>query len=219
MARGTSSGSEAGTGQEDRVLEAGQRKGGRPRDATRDTDILEAAREVLAERGYERTTVAEIAARAGAGKATVYRRWATKAELVIDTLTCGASSTITIGDVPDTGSLRGDLAAVRSMKSRDAASWQALVGLISELPHSPELTQVVNERVVGPRAVLMRGLLERAQARGELLPGVNVELLSRVPSAMVAYRLLVTHEPIDREFLTSLSEDLILPLATGRSRD
>lgn len=201
------------------MLEAGQRKGGRPRDATRDTDILEAARAVLAERGYERTTVAEIAARAGAGKATVYRRWASKAELVTDVLACSAHLAITVDDVPDTGSLRGDLAALREMKSRDDSTWKSLVGLISELPHSPELMQVVNERVVGPRVAMMRGLLERAQARGELLPGTNVDLLSRVPSAMVAYRLLVTHEPLDREFLRSLSEDVLLPLATGRARD
>ncbi|MCF4120075.1 TetR/AcrR family transcriptional regulator [Antribacter sp. KLBMP9083] len=201
------------------MLEERQRKGGRPRDATRDADILEAARAVLAERGYERTTMAEIAARAGAGKATVYRRWASKAELVIDVLACSGSLAITVDDVPDTGSLRGDLAALRALKSRDESTWRALVGLVSELPHSPELARVVDQRVVGPRVALIRGLLERARDRGELLPGVNVDLLSRVPSSMIAYRLLVTHEPLDPEFLRSLSEDIVVPLATGRPRD
>ncbi|MBN9376091.1 MAG: helix-turn-helix transcriptional regulator, partial [Cellulomonas sp.] len=84
------------------------RRLGRPRDMTRDAEILQAARDELAERGYERMTVAAVAARAGAGKATVYRRWASKAELVLDAAMCTADTALTIDRVPDTGSLAGD---------------------------------------------------------------------------------------------------------------
>lgn len=117
--------------------------------------------------------------------------------------------------MPDTGSLRGDLAALRALKERDDVTWQALVGLLSELPHSPQLARVVQERIVGPRVALTRALLERARERGELLPGVDVELLAHVPTAMVGYRVLVTRTALDPTFHRSLSEDLLLPLAVG----
>jgi len=193
------------------------RRLGRPRDATRDADILRAARDELAERGYERMTMSGVAARAGAGKATVYRRWASKAELVIDAVACGSRG-IAPEDVPDTGSLRGDLRALHDLKHRDEGIWQALAGLVSELPHAPELAAVVDERLVRPRVALVRALLERADRRGELIPGVDVDLLAGLPPAMIAYRLLVSGEPLDDEFLRAVTDRVLLPLATGGRR-
>lgn len=191
------------------------RRLGRPRDATRDAEILQAARDELVERGYERMTMAAVAARAGAGKATVYRRWASKAELVLDAALCSADTALTIERVPDTGSLAGDLAALRALKHHDEGVWQALAGLVSELPHAPELASVVHERMVRPRVRLMRALLERAAARGELQPDLDLDLVASVPSAMIAYRLLVSGEPLDSEFLVKVSDEIFVPLATG----
>ena len=65
-----------------RTPSARQGRGGRPRDATRDAVIMSAALEVLAEHGYDRMTMDQVAKRAGAGKATLYRRWPSKADLV-----------------------------------------------------------------------------------------------------------------------------------------
>jgi AcrR family transcriptional regulator len=192
------------------------RRLGRPRDMTRDAEILQAARDELAERGYERMTMAGVAARAGAGKATVYRRWASKAELVLDAALCSADAALTIDRVPDTGSLAGDLAALRALKHHDEGVWQALAGLVSELPHAPELATVVHERMVGPRVRLVRALLERAAARGEVRPGLDLDLVACVPSAMIAYRLLVSGEPLDSDFLVKVSDEIFVPLATGR---
>ena len=191
------------------------RRLGRPRDVTRDAEILQAARDELAEHGYERMTMAAVAARAGAGKATVYRRWASKAELVIDAVACTADAALTIDRVPDTGSLDGDLRAMRSLKHHDEGVWLAMAGLVSELPHAPELASVVHDRLVRPRVGLVRALLERAFLRGELMPGVNLDLLASVPSAMIAYRLLVSGEPLDTDFLVRLSDEIFLPLAIG----
>lgn len=191
------------------------RRLGRPRDATRDADILQAARDELADRGYERMTMAAVAARAGAGKATVYRRWASKAELVLDAALCTADTALTIEKVPDTGSLSGDLAALRALKHHDEGVWQALAGLVSELPHAPELATVVHERMVRPRVRLVRALLERAAVRGELRPGLDLDLVASVPSAMIAYRLLVSGEPLDATFLVKVSDEIFVPLATG----
>ncbi|OJV78902.1 MAG: hypothetical protein BGO37_00645 [Cellulomonas sp. 73-92] len=192
------------------------RRLGRPRDMTRDAEILQAARDELAERGYERMTVAAVAARAGAGKATVYRRWASKAELVLDAAMCTADTALTIDRVPDTGSLAGDLAALRALKHHDEGVWQALAGLVSELPHAPELASVVHERMVRPRVGLVRALLERAAARGEVRPGLDLDLVASVPSAMISYRLLVSGEPLDSDFLVKVSDEIFVPLATGR---
>ncbi len=66
-----------------------------------------------------------------------------------------------------------------------------------------------------PRVALVRGLLERAARRGELTPGINLDLLATVPPAMIAYRLLVSGEPLDTDFLVRVSDEIFMPLATG----
>src|SRR3954470_17199318 len=85
---------------------------GRKRDHTRDPEILEAALDVLAETGYDGMTIDMVAARAKAGKATVYRRWSSKAELVIDAVACMKRGDLDEANLPDTGTLRGDLVAL-----------------------------------------------------------------------------------------------------------
>src|SRR3954467_1290919 len=88
------------------------RKLGRRRDHTRDAEILDAALEVLAETGYDGMTIDMVAARAKAGKATLYRRWASKSDLVIDAVGCMKKGVYDLDNLPDTGSLRGDLLAL-----------------------------------------------------------------------------------------------------------
>lgn len=192
------------------------RRAGRPRDESRDADILEAARVELAERGYDRMTMAGVAARASAGKATVYRRWPSKADLVIDSMVCAAQAAIGIEDVPDTGSLQGDLESVKELGSRDDAVWGAITGLIAQVGHSKELRDAVHERLVYPRVALVRALLARAEARGETAPGVDLDLVAAVPTAMIIYRLKVTGEPVDSAFLTAMIDDVVVPAATCR---
>ena len=85
---------------------------GRKRDHTRDPEILDAALDVLAETGYDGMTIDMVAARAKAGKATLYRRWPSKAELVIDAVACMKAGDLDLDDLPDTGTLRGDLVAM-----------------------------------------------------------------------------------------------------------
>src|ERR1700726_2599355 len=79
---------------------------GRRRDESRDPEILRAALDVLAETGYERMTMDAVAARARTGKATIYRRWASKAQLVVDAVASTGHTGIAAADLPDTGSLR-----------------------------------------------------------------------------------------------------------------
>src|SRR5689334_11946810 len=98
------------------AIRSARRARGRSRDDSRDPQILQATAQLLAEVGYDRLTMDAVAARAHAGKATLYRRWSSKGELVVDALGCAAHGE-TPEAAPDTGSLRGDLEAL--VKARD----------------------------------------------------------------------------------------------------
>ncbi|MGN6742060.1 MAG: TetR/AcrR family transcriptional regulator, partial [Amnibacterium sp.] len=158
---------------------------GRKRDETRDPEILAAAIDVLAEVGYERMTVDMVAARAKAGKATLYRRWPSKAELVVEAVGCMGGDGVRAA--PDTGTLRGDLVALLSPRTVVDADrkLRVLLGLASVIVHSPDLAESIREAFLEPRATMTRVLLQRAVDRGEARPDTDVELLSRVSSSMV----------------------------------
>ena len=140
---------------------------GRKRDHTRDPEILEAALDVLAETGYDRMTVDMVAARAKAGKATVYRRWASKAELVVDAVACMKRVDVDSETLPDTGTLRGDLIAMMKPHTIVDAEkkLRVMAGLVSMLAENPELADAVNAAIVEPRASINRMFLRRAVER------------------------------------------------------
>src|ERR1700753_1554799 len=162
---------------------------GRPRDPTRDGEILQAALDVLAETGYDGMTIDMVAARARAGKGTVYRRWASKAELVVDAIACMKHGQIDCDHLPDTGSLRGDLVAqIKPPAIQDAAlKLKIMAGLMSVLSREPELATAVNSVIVEPRAAINRVLMRRAVDRGEISPDCDIDTLSLVTPSMAAY--------------------------------
>lgn len=183
---------------------------GRKRDLSRNGPILEAALEVLAEYGYERMTTDMVAARARASKATLYRRWPSKAELVVEavqSLDDGVERTLR-----DTGSLEGDLAALIRAPD-DASAWklQIMAGLLSMLPRNPDLARVVRRRLVEPHITIMRELLERARSRGEIAADRNLDVLALVLPAISAYRLIVDGEHIDRRFARLVVKEVLAP--------
>jgi len=186
---------------------------GRPRDASRDGDILDATVDVLAELGYDGMTIDMVAARAGAGKATVYRRWPSKADLVVDAVACLKSRDL--DDLPDTGSLRGDLhAIVRTPTLEDAEKkMRVMVGVVSLMSREPELAQSAFAAILEPRVRAYRALLHRAVARGEVRPGLDVERLATLVPSMTAFRTIVQRTPVDRAFLLSTIDEVLLPAA------
>jgi AcrR family transcriptional regulator len=188
---------------------------GRRRDHTRDPDILAAAVEVLAECGYDRMTIDMVAARAKAGKATLYRRWPSKGELVIDAVACMKNGDLNQSQLPDTGTLRGDLIAMIKPHSIEDGEkkLRVIAGLMSLLAHSPELAETARLSVVEPRVAAHRFLLRRAVERGEISPHCDVDNLSTVTTAMASMRILFESKTIDREFLISLIDGVILPAA------
>lgn len=186
---------------------------GRKRDHTRDPEILEAALDVLAETGYDGMTVDMVATRAKAGKATLYRRWPSKAELVVDAVACMKQVDPDTAKLPDTGTLRGDLVAmIKAPTIEDAErKMRIMSGLMSMVSTNPELADSVRAVLVEPRAALNRFLLQRAIDRGEIREDVDVDLLSLVAQSMVSYRVLVLRTPIDRAFLVSIIDQVVLP--------
>ncbi|KQM80919.1 TetR/AcrR family transcriptional regulator [Agromyces sp. Leaf222] len=192
---------------------------GRKRDHSRDPEILDAAIEILAETGYEGMTIEMVASRVKAGKATLYRRWPSKAELVLDAVACMKRGDLE-APLPDTGTLRGDLIALIKPRSIAEAEkkLQVMSGLASMLSRSPELADTAYATLVEPRATINRTLFQRALDRGEITGDHDLDTLSVVSAAMASYRLLMLRKPVDREFLLSIIDGVILPalgLAAG----
>jgi AcrR family transcriptional regulator len=193
---------------------------GRKRDHTRDPEILAAAMDVLAETGYDGMTMDMVASRAKAGKATVYRRWSSKGELVLDAIACMKAGDIDYDNLPDTGTLRGDLIAmIKPHSIQDAKrKLQVMAGVVSMLSRSPELADAANAALVEPRAKVNRILMQRAIDRGEISADCDIETLALISPSMAAYRVLILRKPVDRAFLLSLIDGVILPaVGLGRS--
>ncbi|MEF2977078.1 TetR/AcrR family transcriptional regulator [Subtercola sp. YIM 133946] len=186
---------------------------GRKRDHTRDPEILDAALDVLAETGYDGMTIDMVAARAKAGKATLYRRWPSKAHLVLDAVACMKQSAYEEESLPDKGTLRGDLVAMIKPHSIEDGErkLQIMAGVMSMLSRDPGLADVVNAAIVEPRASVNRLFMKRAVERGEISADAPIELLALISPSMASYRTLITKKQVDRDFLISIIDGVILP--------
>jgi AcrR family transcriptional regulator len=188
------------------------------RGEAREARILLATLELLAESGYDQLTIEAVVARAHCSKATIYRRWPGKAELVVAAVRRHAGDPVP--SVPDTGSLRGDLlaalAAMRaSLAGQDAA---LLLGLMLATRRDPELATVVREQVVGSKQAVFRAAIGRAVTRGELAATADHTLPAEIGSAMLLSRLLVTGEPLDDAFVAHLVDSVLLPVLGVQTR-
>lgn len=165
----------------------GSRAPGRPRDPRCDEAILDAALRELATAGFTRLSMEAVAASAGVGKATVYRRWPTKDALIADALDTLADDV----EAVETGSLRDDLVAwLNALRRRNI---QTLAGLImpklaAERSAHPELFAAYSQRVVEPTRRHAAELLRRAVASGELAADVDVDLVVDMLVGPVVYR-------------------------------
>jgi AcrR family transcriptional regulator len=182
---------------------------GRPRSQEADRAILTAAVELLAERGLAAMSIEEVAARAGVGKTTIYRRWPSKGLLALDAF---VTSFRKEQAQPDTGSLRGDMlsalhAWVRTVTQTPMGPM--LTGLIAEAQHDPELRGAWRDRVLEPLRAQHRIMLDRAIARGEIAPSVDREVVLDLFFGAAEHRLLLGHLPMTDEFIAEVV-DVIL---------
>jgi AcrR family transcriptional regulator len=186
-------------------------RGGRPRDPSRDDVIRAAILQLLGEVGYGALTMDAVAAEAGVGKATIYRRWRTKQDLVVDTVSdLNQAWTVDV----DTGSLEGDLRSLvhRMVEMMASPVGSATRSLLAAMQHEPALIEAFRE---GPLAVWRRAydeLWARAQARGEVGPGLPQSIPAEATTALLVQRWMVTREPVDTAYADAVLETVVLPL-------
>jgi AcrR family transcriptional regulator len=183
----------------------------RERDQLREEAILRAALELLAEIGYDQLTMDAVAARAHCSKATIYRRWPGKAELVT---TAVRRQAVAAHAAPDTGGLRTDLleavAAMRiSLVNQDAAR---IIGLMAAMRRDPALAEVVRGQLLASKREVFGAVIARAVSRGDLPATADHELLAEISSAVLLSRLLVTGEPLDPAFEQHLVDAVLMPV-------
>jgi AcrR family transcriptional regulator len=170
---------------------------GRPRSERAHRAILDATLELLGETGYEGLTMEGIAARAGVGKATVYRRWRSREEV----MTAAVEDFVSDIDVPDTGSVEEDLLHLmrRAVSVYLGPPGRILPGLVSAMARDPDLARSVREGFLESRRSALATVLERGLERGELRDGIDLELTLDFLGGPLFYRLLVTGGPVDRD--------------------
>jgi len=164
---------------------------GRPRSAKAERAIVQATLELLVEDGYRALTVERVRERAGVGKATIYRRWGSKEELV-KAAVAHLHADLT---APDTGSLRKDfaeLAAGNLAIAHETRAASVMPRLMSESVDEPELHAIFYANLVEPRRRALRTVLERARDRGEVRDNADLELLVDALAGPVVYRLIIS---------------------------
>ena len=169
--------------------EDGRRPRGRPRRADARGAIIDATLRLLAERGFQGTTIDAIAAEAGVGRNTIYRRWPTKEELIADALR-EITAEVDIEDEDDV--YRVLLTWIRDYARvlADPVFGRILPGVLGELQRNPAFARVYADRVVRPRREALVELLSEALDRGALRPGANVEQIADLLAGPPFLRLL-----------------------------
>lgn len=176
---------------------------GRQRSEECDHLILDATLAVLGELGYAGLTVAAVLERSGVSSATLYRRWATKQELILAAV--GTLIPQPVG--ADTGTLEGDLdafvqhvAAATLSRREDVAE-----ALNAEKKRNPELSAVLRERFLAPRLTDLRAILQRAKARGEVTSAPSPDVLLSLVVGPIHHRSQVLGQPLTPSFLRTVS--------------
>ena len=183
-------------------------RAGRPRDPRLDEAVVAATLELLAEDGYAQLTVERIAARAGVGKASLYRRWPDKVSIVLEAVSRNPERP----SAPDTGSLRGDaLAYLRTLVRYRSLHADAIAAISSEALCDDRFGDAFRAGMAEPIIAGMRVILERAIARGELTPGTDIALLSSVPPALLQAQRLVAGRHPDEAFVERIVDQFFSP--------
>jgi AcrR family transcriptional regulator len=188
-----------------------QRTAGRL-DPLRDPAILNAALAVLAEHGYDATNMNDIAARAGVGKAAIYRRWSSKAALITDALVYWRPNPLS-DDVPDTASLAGDLDCLVERAKRndnDLISNDLVLRVALEATRHPDLASALDNLMLCRGRRALSTVLAQAAARGEISATRDWSLVADVILAMSLLRV-IGGQTVDAIFVRQVIETLILP--------
>ena len=172
--------------------------------------IFEAVLQELADAGYVNFSIERAAARAGASKPVIYRRWPTRAQLVYAALR--ANRLVPSFEAPDTGTVRGDIMVIlhRVSETVDDLSPEALFGLIAELIHESDssLFARVHER----GAEIMMEILTRGVGRGEIAAEKLTPRLAALPFDLVRHQLVLLRQPLSAQDIEEIVDRIFLPL-------
>jgi AcrR family transcriptional regulator len=189
------------------------RKAGRPRSVQADRAIIEATLEVFAESGAEGLCIEKVAAKAGVGKATIYRRWPGKEDLLLDAISAMRSPM----PKPKGESVREDLAALVEAigkESADPRRARQFALLLGEGASYPRLLERYVEIVVEPRREVVRSVLRRGVATGELREETNVEAAVDMLTGAVLARPRTGRDRADRGYARRVVDELLTGLAS-----
>ena len=181
---------------------------GRPRSSEADAAILDAAAELFCDFGYDALSVEGVAAKAGVGKSTIYRRYPTKLDLVMAaSVHMGAGKAPT----PETGVLRADLLAIVRAYARmlkESSVGRAIPMMIAAKAQNPELAAAHDAFVASRRGVSI-GVIQRAIDRGDLPAGTDPDLVSDLLTGPIFLRAFVSGQPMTDRYLESLVDAIL----------
>ena len=182
----------------------------------REAELLEVTLRLLQQEGYDGLTLDAVAATARASKATVYRRWPTKAELVLAAFIEGVRQ---VAVAPETGTLRGDLmqlAEVCCEQAREHASTMRAV--MVEVSRNPALNDVMQHQFLDQRKALIDHVLGQAVDRGEIDAAAITEDLWDVMPGYLIFRSIWSANPPTPHTVQALVDDVMMPSLTRLSR-
>ena len=185
----------------------------RPRvEGEREMEIFQATLEVLDDVGYDLLTMDAVASRAKASKATLYRRWKSKPELVVAAIMAYKGESV----VPDTGTLRGDLLEAYCGGHgglNDPLAQSVLSAVVTAMGRDPEFAEVYRRDFIGPKIAVSRAIYERARTRGEVHPDVDLSILAPSLAGIVLHRAFLLGEAVTPELVAHILDEVILPAA------
>ena len=188
---------------------------GRPRSDRVHRAILDAARELLIRDGFTRLRLEHVAAAAGVGKATIYRRWPTKEDLAQALLQDLASPHIAIDDVGDT---RAEMLAAVTNPMRaitDTNFGPVILALMSQIAGNPKLGDPFRQTVVQARRDAVAEMIARGIARGDLCPDADPDLATELLVGPVYFRLVFGGK-LDDEFANTIVDNVMRGYATTK---
>jgi AcrR family transcriptional regulator len=169
----------------------------------------------LAEVGYAAFTIESVASRAHTGKASIYRRWPTKQELVLDAFCGKFGETMQLieGSLDDDTTTRDVMLQMgRRMCEVAADASEAIRVAAGEMSRDAELSAALDEQVNCPKRELLLQVLQRGVERGEVRPEAACEMIAEVMPAMIMFKLILQNQVVSDDALVRIVDDILMPL-------
>lgn len=168
--------------------------------------VVAAVLEELAEAGYGALTMESVARRAGASKATLYRRWGAKQEMVLDAVASVSQPPESSGDATDVRSAIVEILTGVAAWLGDPMIRRILPDLLAEGLRSEAMGRALTTHIGEPRRSAVERALEGARRTGEVRPDVHLELLLDLTAAPIYWRISGLRSEVDEEYLAELAD-------------